>query len=167
MQHMALFSDNTGSEINGEKVKLETTIINDKEVKYDPREFEVIEDDEVKYLHYIGNGKNLRNPEGNISCYRMFSYYEGQTLDLSNFDTSNVTDMNHMFTACKFTVKFTLGDKFDTSNVTDMSGMFYECIFPEGFSLSDKFDTSNVTDIGHMFRNCSKNFKIPDWYRNR
>ena len=97
----------------------------------------------------------------------MFSYYEGQTLDLSNFDTSNVTDMNHMFTACKFTVKFTLGDKFDTSNVTDMSGMFYECIFPEGFSLSDKFDTSNVTDIGHMFRNCSKNFKIPDWYRNR
>ena len=167
MQYMDLFSDNTGSEINEEEVKLETAIINDKEVKYDPREFEVLEDDEVKYLHYIGNGKNIRNPEGNTSCYRMFSYYEGQTLDLSNFDTSNVTDMSGMFYECMFTVKFTLGDKFDTSNVTDMSGMFYECIFPEGFSLSDKFDTSNVTDIGHMFRNCSKNFKIPDWYRNR
>ena len=190
MKDMNLFGDNTSSKANKEEVKLETTTINGKEVKYDPREFVIREELGKRYLHYIGDGNNVRNPEGNTSCYKMFSYYKGETLDLSDFDTSNVTNMDGMFSNCalpegfiledKFDTSnvtymhemfercilpegFSLGDKFDTSNVTDMSCMFYGCKFPEGFSLGDKFDTSNVTDMYKMFEGC-ENFEIPDRY---
>lgn len=48
------------------------------------------------------------------------------TLDLSNFDTSNVTDMSYMFDGCSSLTTLDVSN-FNTSNVTDMSWMFYSC----------------------------------------
>ena len=73
------------------------------------------------------------------------------TIDLSNLDTSNVTDMSYMFKTCT-SLKFQSAICLDTSNVTDMSYMF-------GSSNSttldlSNFDTSNVTDMSYMFDCC-------------
>ena len=47
-------------------------------------------------------------------------------LDLSNFDTSNVTGMNNMFGGCSSLTTLDVSN-FDTSNVTYMGGMFDSC----------------------------------------
>ena len=79
----------------------------------------------------------------------MFSYASGVgSLDLSGFDTSNVTLMRSMFNTC-YAKTIIFGDNFDTSNVTDMSSMF------DGSTAASldvsKFDTSKVTDMYRMF----------------
>ena len=57
----------------------------------------------------------------------MFTSCSGLTsLDLSSFDTSNVTDMSDMFSYCGGLTSLDLSS-FDTSNVTSMNGMFEEC----------------------------------------
>ncbi|HAO6009621.1 TPA: BspA family leucine-rich repeat surface protein [Listeria monocytogenes] len=69
------------------------------------------------------------------------------SLDLSNLDTSNVTDMSGMFSHCAATSLDV--SNFDTSNVTDMEAMFYDCA-ATSLDLSN-FDTSNVTEMRTMF----------------
>ena len=78
---------------------------------------------------------------------RMFSNNYATTLDLSSFDTSNVTNMNGMFQRNQAT---TLDlSSFDTSNVTGMSFMFNSS---QATTLDlSSFDTSNVTDMSFMF----------------
>ena len=46
--------------------------------------------------------------------------------DLSNFDTSNVTNMEGMFYECYSLISIDLSN-FETSNVTNMAGMFHGC----------------------------------------
>ena len=82
------------------------------------------------------------------------------TLDLGdNFDTSNVTNMKMMFYDCG-SLTLDLGNKFDTSKVTNMYGMFSGC-GSRSFTLNlgDKFDTSNVTNMGYMFSYCGGSSK--------
>ena len=82
-----------------------------------------------------------------ISMAYMFADSQASSLDLSNFDTSNVTDMHDMFNSSK-TKALNLSN-FDTSNVVDMSGMFTNTDV-KSLDLSN-FNTSNVTDMHTMF----------------
>ena len=50
--------------------------------------------------------------------------YSLENLDLSSFDTRNVTDMSDMFNECNYLKSLDL-TSFNTSKVTDMSYMFY------------------------------------------
>ena len=75
------------------------------------------------------------------------------TLNLSNFDTSQVTDMDHMFTAMRSLTTLNLSN-FDTSKVTDMSYMFFSMPNLTTLNLSS-FDTSKVTDMNAMFSGMS------------
>ena len=70
------------------------------------------------------------------------------TLDVSGFNTSNVTDMHYMFCFCK---KLTTLDVsgFNTSNVTDMSNMFRACSSLTSLDVSG-WNTSNVTNMSKM-----------------
>ncbi len=84
----------------------------------------------------------------------MFSGCSGlKRLDVSSFHTSNVTNMADMFNFCKEMTKIDVSD-FDTGNVTDMSGMFGSCWDLERIDVSS-FDTGNVTDMNGMFFSCS------------
>ena len=74
------------------------------------------------------------------------------TLDLSNFNTSSVTDMSSMFDGCSSLTTLDLSS-FDTSSVTDMNSMFDDCSSLTELDLSS-FDTSNVTDMNYMFEGC-------------
>ena len=71
-------------------------------------------------------------------------------IDLSNFDTSNVTDMGAMFYGMSNLTSLNLSN-FDTSRVTDMSSMFTFMYNLTTLNLSN-FDTSKVTDMGNMFQ---------------
>ena len=70
-------------------------------------------------------------------------------LDLSNFDTSKVANMSHMFNGMRNLTTLNLSN-FNTSNVTNMGGMFFNMSNLTTLNLSH-FDTSKVTDMGSMF----------------
>lgn len=74
--------------------------------------------------------------------------YKAELIDLSLFDTSNVTSMKDCF-------RFVTGDAFtlqgiDTSKVTDMSYMFY-CSSLGSIVFGSDVDTSSVTNAEFMF----------------
>jgi surface protein len=46
-----------------------------------------------------------------------------RTIDMSSWNTSNVTNMGDMFNYCKLIEKLDVSN-FDTQNVTDMTSMF-------------------------------------------
>lgn len=80
-------------------------------------------------------------------------------LDLSNFDTSKVTDMGGMFriNGYDYTAEKRLSfvidvSSFDTSNVTNMDFMFYACSV-KSVDVSN-FNTSKVTLMRRMFDSC-------------
>ena len=75
------------------------------------------------------------------------------SLDVSNFDTSKVTDMYNMFEYCSSLTSLDVS-KFDTRNVTDMGDMFSGCSSLTSLDLS-KFDTSKVAYMASMFKGCS------------
>ena len=64
-------------------------------------------------------------------------------------DTSNVTDMNEMFSDC---FALTTVPLLDTSNVTNMNAMFTGC---SALTMIPLLDTSNVTNMNEMFSTCS------------
>ena len=83
-----------------------------------------------------------------------FSYYSSlENLDLSSFNTSNVTNMEYMFRNCSSLTSLDLSG-FNTSNVTNMRSMFMNCSSLTSLALSS-FNTSKVTDMSYMFRKCS------------
>lgn len=116
--------------------------------------------------------------KGNIGS--MFLMCNSLTsMDLSGFDTSNVTGMEGMFFGCSSLTYLDVSG-FDTSKMTNFSAMFCDCssltnldvsgfdtskaeymdsMFAGCSSLTDlnltKFDTGNVRDMVRMFAGCS------------
>ena len=70
-------------------------------------------------------------------------------IDISNFDTSNVTNMEAMFTGMSNLTTLNLSN-FDTSKVTSMDAMFGDMSSLIRLDLSN-FNTSNVTNMEYMF----------------
>lgn len=84
----------------------------------------------------------------------IFINFQGTEIDLTNFDTSNVTDMNSAFYGC-INVKTLNLSNFNTSKVNNMYGMFQNCKNMIGKLDLSNFDTSNVTNMTNMFRDLS------------
>lgn len=76
------------------------------------------------------------------------------SLDLSEWNISNVTTMYITFSSCTKLTELNVSN-WDTSNVTTMYGMFNSCRGLTKLDLSN-FDTSNVTNMSSMFWGCSK-----------
>ena len=94
------------------------------------------------------------------NCERIFQNCSNLiSIDLSKFDTSNVTSMGWMFNHCLKLKEIKGIDRFNTSNVNKMNSMFQECNEIEYLDLSN-FDTNNVTDMRWMFDECHKLKKI-------
>lgn len=93
-------------------------------------------------------------PINATSCYAMFRDCSHlPTLNFSDFDTSNVVDMDYMFARCSNFITLDLSG-FNTSKVTEMRSMFEHCTALLYLDLS-RFDTSKVTDMNSMFYRCS------------
>ena len=86
------------------------------------------------------------------SSYMFYYCYKLTSLDVSNFNTSNVTNMSNMFYDCYNLTSLDISN-FNTSSVTNMRGMFAWCNKLTSLDVSN-FNTSNVTDMSIMFSNC-------------
>ena len=138
---------------NEDKVIIPTTgkFINEVLVKGDSNLIPENIKKDVTILGVTGNLDTLYKPN-----YISFRSYKGDNLDyeLSNLDTSKVTDMSFMFYLCSNLNSLNLS-KFNTSNVTNMSYMFEGCSKIKSLNLSN-LDTSKVTNMSYMFEGCSK-----------
>ena len=81
------------------------------------------------------------------------------TIDLTDFDSSNVTNMRNIFSECIKLKEIKGITKLITNKIIDMSGMFQGCKELEYLDLSN-FNTENATKMNHMFNKCSKLRKI-------
>lgn len=102
--------------------------------------------------YYLEPGKkmSLRTSDGKNSLFRFMS--DAVYIETGDFDTSNVTDM---FYNCNALTSLDVS-KFDTSNVTNMGQMFYECSSLTTIFASDKFVTNGVTPGSYMFGSSHK-----------
>ena len=77
-------------------------------------------------------------------------------LDLSSFDTSNVTTMKEMFSGCTKLAAIAFSSKFKTNKVNDMSYMFYNCSDPAFTTLDlSYFYSTSLNNVDYMFAGCS------------
>ena len=82
---------------------------------------------------------------------RLF-YFSNFNGDISEWDVSNVTNMENMFCRCKYSGKNGDITNWDVSNVKDMNYMFYGC---ESFNQDiSKWDVSNVIFTECIFEDC-------------
>lgn len=77
-----------------------------------------------------------------------------ESLDLSGFNTENVTSMESMFSQCSSLRSLDLSS-FNTSKVIGMNLMFFNCTNLESIDLSS-FDTENLQKMANMFYSCTK-----------
>ena len=96
--------------------------------------------------YYTESEKVYLNNDARYMFYGMRSL---TTLNLSNFDTSKVTDMSYMFSYMSNLITLDLSN-FDTSQVTNMEVMFEGMSNLTTLNLSN-FDTSKVTNMQNMF----------------
>ena len=83
-------------------------------------------------------------------------------LNVSTMDTSNATDMSYMFAGSQSNgPKYTSLDlsNFNTSSVVNMDSMFWECRKVLELDLSN-FDFSKVTSVTTMFAGCRALMKL-------
>lgn len=84
-----------------------------------------------------------------------FQYATGlQTADVSNWNTSKVTNMSGMFQDCRVLNPIDVS-KWDTSKVTNMNSMFTSCRAVTTLDVSN-WDVSHVSDMWGMFSSCQK-----------
>ena len=62
-----------------------------------------------------------------------------------------------MFYACSSLKELNISN-FNTNNVTDMKYMFFKCSSLKELNISN-FNTNNVTNMEYMFSGCSDQFK--------
>lgn len=109
----------------------------------------------MTYMFFGSQATSLDLSEFNTSnvtnMWDMFHYSSASSLDLTSFDTSNVVDMGWMF---MYSLATSIDlSSFDTSSVTLMGCMF---VGSNASSLDlTSFDTSNVTDMHNMFYDSS------------
>ena len=125
-------------------------------------EFELFE--EINFKFFLEN-KELEikikqiNPITDMSF--MFAYSDSLAFitDISNLDTSKVTNMECMFLSCKYIPDIS---NWDTSNVRNMSSIFSNCGSLELLPDISKWNTKNVTNLGHFCSFCFSLKYLPD-----
>ena len=88
----------------------------------------------------------------------MFSYCSSlKELNLSNFNTSQVTNMEYMFYNCSSLKELNLSN-FNTSQVTNMEYMFSNCSSLKNLDIHN-FVIKDGVEINYMFSGCSDDLK--------
>ena len=102
-----------------------------------------------KYVYNLVNQTNIITMRWNYqlkSCRGMFSYLTNIiSIDLSNFDSSQVESFECMFDSCTSLISINLTN-MNTSSAKNMVGMFESCPKLETLNLSS-FDTSRATSM--------------------
>ena len=83
---------------------------------------------------------------------RMFAGTPITSIDFTDFDTSEVTNMQGIFKNCKYLTSINFNN-FNTTKVKDMQYVFSFCNSLTSLELNN-FNTSEVTNMQYMFDNC-------------
>ena len=165
-RHYSWYKENTG---------------NKNWILYDTEQYEVRNYDDIEHLVF---GRDLLDAEtflcvrkdfkGKLhlpinasTCSFMFVDINVPEIDLTEFDTTNVVNMDYMFLEADLGDRFSLSSHtnaqantpdrniltLNTEGVTSMSGMFKDCKVKH-LDLSS-LRTNNVTDFSDMFCNCN------------
>ena len=88
-----------------------------------------------------------------------------ESLDLSSWNTANVTDMSSLFSGCSSLTSLSSVEDWNTANVTDMGDMFNGCSSLTSLSSVEEWNTASVTNMSYMFNNCSnlKSLDLSSW----
>ena len=92
-------------------------------------------------------------PTTTFGWFYMMNNLESIT-GLSYLNTSEVTNMGHMFNSCYKLTSFDLSG-FNTSKVTAMNCMFYDCSNLQTIYVGTGWSTAAVTNSYNMFYKCS------------
>lgn len=118
------------------------------------------ETDNVESMAYMfrnnGNGTCVKIIFGNMKTHNvtdMSHMFENvvvcdEGLDINNFDTSNVINMELMFDSFIGNIRL---DKIDTCKVENMTDMFRGAVIKDGLDLHN-FDTTSVKTMDGMFK---------------
>lgn len=106
-----------------------------------------------------GYANSILSAEINVSGMEDASYmFHGlanlKEVDLSGFDTANITNMHSMFSECSNLISIDVNG-FRTGNVTKMGAMFKGCSSLTSVDVSS-FDSKNVINMEGMFADCPK-----------
>ena len=148
--------------INGNKHKFNKYFKPTKEVNY---KIEIYFKNKMKDCSFMFSGcKNIIsvdlssfNSSNVTSMYYMFGLCTHlKEINLNNINVENVTDMSYMFNKCIDIEKIEFPESFNTKNVRNMEFMFHFCIFLLEIKFSSSFITNNVVNMKFMFSECNK-----------
>jgi surface protein len=147
--------------INQETDKIKTMLVNSKQLTAEEATLENIPP-AIQAIIEAGGGSVEANPYEELFNARtnggnyayLLSYCNAKSLDVSNLDTSNVTDMKNMFYNCRALTSLDVSN-FNTSKVKNMSYMFGFCNLLALLEGLNNFNTNNVTDMSQMFNSCN------------
>lgn len=108
------------------------------------------------------NSIYVQNPIGFTTGYKMFSGLGSCSVNIEDFDFSNINDVRYMFNSAYFkdVDSYPL---FDTSHITDMSYMFGGTLKTTGLLNNVLlYDTSNVTTMTGMFSGRNIDVVLPN-----
>ena len=149
------------------KKKLDNPIDSEDHYEYFPKtKYELIEilNKLIKNNIYDFNCIDTSNitDMANLFYNEKFEYIN---IDVSNWNVSNVTNMNYMFCNCKnFNCDLS---NWNVSKVTNMGSIFDRCKNFKGKGL-ENWDVHNVTNMRSMFYKCKKfNCNLSKWNVNK
>lgn len=97
------------------------------------------------------------------SLFLAFNNSGLKQINVSNWDTGNVTNMSNTFSHCELLTSIDVS-KWNTSKVTNMEGMFVDCNLLASVDVN-KWNTSKVTDMASMFSGCGtlRSIDVSKW----
>lgn len=101
---------------------------------------------------------NLKN--GMTSFYNMFAMTSLKSADVSNWDTSQVTNMREAFANCEHLTDINGIETWNTSKVSYMNSLFCECPYLTSLNLSG-WNLENIGVTSSLFGGC-RNLKSID-----
>ena len=96
-------------------------------------------------------GKIMANPYSATMFYYLTTLTD---IDFDNFDTSNVTRMDDMFSTCINLETVSGVENWNVNKVTRMDGMFHKCQKLKNLNLS-KWKTGKLVNVENMFQYCN------------
>ena len=155
--------------------KANNSTITNVDNRFHPKTFKELDDIIRKKCENKNNEKHLDLQDIDVSGISTFGeknyrgywglfggYTDVETINITGWDTSNVTSMNDMFWHCKSLETIIGIEDIDVSNVSEMDSLFQGCKkLDVDISL---WEPDNLTSCRWMFDECdSMTDKIPSW----
>ena len=102
----------------------------------------------IKHLEYINTSKTEN------AGYMFYGLKSIESLDISSFDTQNMTTMDHMFPYCEKMTSLRLGGNFNTAKSRSFREMFLGCKLLKAIDCTHFEPSATSINMGRTFADC-------------